>query len=107
MNNLNSVIIEGKILSFEIGNVGALLTIGDERSYTKSDGSQEKEVTEIETVCYGNLARSVEKWAEVGRGIRIVGRLKSERCVDSTGKKYSRLVVVAEHIEYKPEVKKN
>ena len=37
-----------------------------------------------------------------GRGIRVVGRIAQKKWKDEEGKEYSRVFVVAEHIELKP-----
>lgn len=102
MNNLNSIILEGNILSFEIGNVGAFFTIEVKRDYKNLDGSYEAEVSEFEVRCYGNMAASVERYGKINRGIRVVGRLKQEKYTDSDGKSCSKVIVIAEHIEFKP-----
>ena len=43
---------------------------------------------------------------EKGRGVRVVGRLKQDRCADPDGKQYSRVSIVAEHVEFKPQLMK-
>jgi single-strand DNA-binding protein len=40
-----------------------------------------------------------------GRGVRVVGRLKQERWQDGDGKAQSKIIIVAEHIEFRPEFK--
>ena len=47
------------------------------------------------------------KWCPKGRGIRVVGRLKQNRWKDDAGKSHSRVKIIAEHIEFKPFLKKN
>ena len=42
-----------------------------------------------------------------GRGVRVVGRLKQDRWVGKDGKNYSKVKVVAEHIEFKPKFTNN
>ena len=37
-----------------------------------------------------------------GRGVRVVGRLKQDRWTDAAGKLRSRVMIVAEHVEFKP-----
>jgi len=58
----------------------------------------------------------VETWAKLadncynlghkGRGVRVVGRLKQERWSGSDGKSHSRVTIVAEHVEFRPDFKK-
>jgi single-strand DNA-binding protein len=38
--------------------------------------------------------------------VRVVGRLKEERWTDRTGKEQSRVTIVGEHVEFRPEQKK-
>ncbi|HVP17640.1 MAG TPA: hypothetical protein VMU36_01500 [Spirochaetia bacterium] len=37
----------------------------------------------------------------------MVGRLKQDRWTDSDGKPRSRIIVIAEHVEFKPQIKKD
>jgi single-strand DNA-binding protein len=37
----------------------------------------------------------------------VVGRLKQDRWTDPDGKPHSRVLIVAEHVEFKPQVKKD
>jgi single-strand DNA-binding protein len=41
-----------------------------------------------------------------GRGVRVVGRLKQDRWTGDDGKQRSRITIVAEHVEFRPEFKK-
>jgi single-strand DNA-binding protein len=41
-----------------------------------------------------------------GRGVRVVGRLKQERWQNAEGQAQSKVVIVAEHVEFRPENKK-
>lgn len=38
--------------------------------------------------------------------MRVVGRLKQDRWTDADGKGHSRIFIVAEHVEFKPQLKK-
>jgi single-strand DNA-binding protein len=38
--------------------------------------------------------------------VRVVGRLKQDRWTDADGKPRSRIEIVAEHVEFKPQLKK-
>jgi single-strand DNA-binding protein len=48
-----------------------------------------------------------EQLQKEGRGVRVVGRLKQDRWTDADGKPHSRVLVVAEHVEFKPQLKKD
>lgn len=94
MNGLNQIIIEGNVssdINFEIiqhGLVRASVKIEVQRQY-----KDWKEISQFDIVGYGNLAESLKKFANKDRGIRVVGRLKQE---------LEKVVIVAEHIEFKP-----
>ena len=103
MNMLNSIILEGNVVrslsdcegvkDFEIEVI---------RYYKKEDNSMVEEKDFFTVELYGNLADSplIIKNIEVGRGIRVVGRLKQKRW-ENEGKTFSKIVVIAEHIEFK------
>jgi single-strand DNA-binding protein len=46
------------------------------------------------------------EYLKKGRGVRVVGRLKQDRWADADGKAHSRVEIVAEHVEFKPQLKK-
>ena len=60
------------------------------------------EVSFIETVTWGKLATVCAKHLTKGRGVRVIGRLKQERWEDNEGNARSKVVIVAEHVEFKP-----
>jgi single-strand DNA-binding protein len=41
-----------------------------------------------------------------GRGVRVVGRLKQDRWTGPEGQARSKILIVAEHVEFKPQLKK-
>jgi single-strand DNA-binding protein len=55
---------------------------------------------------WGKLAESCSNIGRKGRGVRIVGRLKQDRWTDTESKNHSRISVVAEHVEFKPDFTK-
>jgi single-strand DNA-binding protein len=52
------------------------------------------------------LAEVCGEYLKKGRGVRVVGRLKQDRWTDADGKPHSRVLIVAEHVEFKPQLKK-
>jgi len=38
--------------------------------------------------------------------VRVVGRLKQDRWTDADGRPRSRVLIVAEHVEFKPQLRK-
>ena len=51
---------------------------------------------------WSNLAKLCGENGAKGRGVRVVGRIKQDRWVGTDGKNYSKVKVVAEHVEFKP-----
>ena len=111
MNSLNSILIEGNLVRDpeykETANGTALCTfsIASNRYYRRDD-SQEKEVSFIDVQAWAKIAENCKNLGHKGRGVRVVGRLKQERWNDKHGKALSRIIIVAEHIEFRPAVKK-
>lgn len=108
MNQMNSVIIEGNVESIKDfltpTSKGCEIKIVTSRQLRNSEGMFEtvKEVFTI--VAFGETSKFCVSHCKEGRGIRVVGRLVQEKWTDSTGYKQSRMVVVAEHVEFKPMV---
>lgn len=92
MNTLNSLIIEGKIKDFLDNGV----VIENVRHYKNADGDDKEEKSEFDVICYGNLLIALLKYGKKEGGIRVVGRLKLTRWND-----VSKVVIIAEHIEFK------
>jgi single-strand DNA-binding protein len=109
MNNLNSVLLEGELLKDAIlrklksGPV-CTFTIVSNR-FSRKDGALEKYVSFFEVEVWGKAAEIAEKQGTEGRGVRVVGRLKQERWWDVQGKEKSRISIVAEHLEFRPDLK--
>lgn len=106
MNQLNSIIIEGNLCNnLEIKDTVnksklATFSIAVNRYYKKADGTFEQEVSYFDVEAWGNLVESVGKNAAKGCGCRVVGRLKQDRWKDGNGKSFSKVSIVAEHIEF-------
>jgi single-strand DNA-binding protein len=109
MNNLNSVLIEGTlvedpgyILSPKTGLPQCTLTLASTRFYNDRGGMR-REVSCFSVEAAGGLAERAKSLGREGRGVRVVGRLKEERSSGRDGKKQSRVIIAAEHIEFRPE----
>ena len=112
MNQLNSIILEGNLVAnAELseptkGFKVCRFSLGVNR-FTKSlNGESIDEVSFFDVEAYGKLAETCEKNCSKGRGVRVVGRLKQNRWKNSEGKNVSRIIIIAEHIEYKPKFEK-
>ncbi len=111
MNNLNSILLEGnltkdpEISKTKNGIATCNLTVATNRSY-KEENKYEQEVSYFDVKAYGKLAEVSGEYLKKGRGVRIIGRIKQDRWKDDDGKNHSRVVVMADHIEFQPERKK-
>ncbi len=112
MNQLNSIILEGNLVAnAELseptkGFKVCRFSLGVNR-FTKSlNGESIDEVSFFDVEAYGKLAETCEKNCSKGRGVRVVGRLKQNRWKNNEGKNVSRIIIIAEHIEYKPKFEK-
>lgn len=110
MNMLNSLILEGNVVdglsSIPDCSIGGK-DFGIEviRYYKKADGEMIEDKSYFRVEIYGNMTdEKFTKNIYVGRGIRVVGRLKQKRWKDEEGKLHSRIVVIAEHIEFKNKI---
>jgi single-strand DNA-binding protein len=112
MNNLNSILIEGNLvrdpeLSYTPkGTAVCKFSLACNRSY-KQDDEFQKEVSFFDVSTWTRLAEVCGEYLKKGRGVRVVGRLKQDRWTDPDGKPHSRVEIVAEHVEFKPQIKKD
>jgi single-strand DNA-binding protein len=112
MNNLNSILIEGNLVRDPLyrttpkGTHVCTFTIASNR-YFKQDSNFEKEVGYFDVETWSRLADSCYNQGHRGRGVRVVGRLKQDRWNGPDGKPRSRVAIVAEHVEFRPEFKKD
>ena len=110
MNNLNSILIEGNLVrdaetrSTPKGTTVSNFQIATNRFY-KQDSGMEKEVSFFNVQAWSKLAENASSQGRKGRGVRVVGRLKQERWQDNDGKSQSKIIIIAEHIEYRPDFK--
>jgi len=111
MNNLNSILIEGNLVrdphlrTTTKGTAVCTFSLASNRFY-KQDTGFEKEVSFFEVETWAKLAEACNNRGKKGRGVRVVGRLKQSRWTDEDGKPRSRVAIVAEHVEFRPEFRK-
>jgi len=112
MNSLNSILVEGNVVRDAVlketprGTQVCQFSIASNRFY-KQDDEFEQETSFFDVESWSKLAEQCQKSCHKGRGVRVVGRLKQDRWQGSDGKNYSRIKVVADHVEFKPQFKKN
>jgi single-strand DNA-binding protein len=110
MNALNSILVEGNVVRDPIvketprGTAVCTFSIASNR-YFKQDDEFEEETSFFEIESWGRLADACGKGCLKGRGVRVVGRLKQDRWTGTDGKNMSKIKVVAEHVEFKPQFK--
>jgi single-strand DNA-binding protein len=111
MNNINSVLIEGNLvrdpeLSYTPkGTAVTQFTVASNRFY-KQDGKMVSEASFIPVTTWARLAEVCSEYLTKGRGVRVNGRLKQDRWTDADGKPRSKIHIVAERVEFKPQAKK-
>ena len=112
MNNLNSILVEGNLvrdpeLSYTPkGTAVCKFSVASNRFY-KQEEELQKEVSYFEVSTWARLAEVCGEYLKKGRGVRIVGRLAQDRWADPEGKARSRIYIVAEHVEFKPQFNKD
>jgi single-strand DNA-binding protein len=112
MNNLNSILIEGNLVRDPLyrntpkGTPVCTFSLASNRFFRQESGL-EKEVSFFEVETWSKLADACNNFGKKGRGVRVVGRLKQDRWTGTDGKPRSRVSIVAEHVEFRPEFKKN
>lgn len=97
MNNLNSIIFEGKVSGKpDFMENKAIFFVESSRSYKNAEGKEITEKILIQCKMTFNLPSHVSKLKD-GRGVRLVGKLSNYG---------DKVIIVVEHLEYKPEYKK-
>jgi single-strand DNA-binding protein len=115
MNNLNSILIEGNLVKDPLlrsttkGTQICSMRIASNRYYKQDNQTPgfEKEVSFFDVESWAKLAEACYSKGHKGRGVRVVGRLKEDRWNSVDGKPQSRITIVAEHVEFRPEFKKD
>ncbi|HIW37330.1 MAG TPA: single-stranded DNA-binding protein [Candidatus Treponema faecavium] len=108
MNNLNSILIEGNVVrapNLRYSPKGipvCVVSIAVNRWYPGADGTFVQDVSFFDVEAWSTLAEKCMASCDKGRGLRVVGRLKQDRWRNPDGRPYSRVKIVAEHIELKP-----
>jgi single-strand DNA-binding protein len=112
MNDLNSILIEGNLVrepqyrTTPKGTPLCTFPIATNRFY-KQDGGTEKEVSFFNVEAWAKNADICNNHGRKGRGVRIMGRLKQDRWNDNDGKTQSKIVIIVEHVEFRPEFRKS
>jgi len=110
VNSLNSILLEGNLTkdpeskTLPSGTQVCNFSVAANRFYRQND-ALEKETSFFDVEAWARLGQTCGETLKKGRGVRVVGRLKQDRWVDALGKSHSRVKIVAEHVEFKPQFK--
>ncbi len=110
MNSLNSILIEGNLVrdpaihTTPKGTQVCTFSVASNRFF-KQDSGTEREVSFFDIEAWSRLAESCTTMGKKGRGVRVVGRLKQDRWVGLDGKQHAKVKIVAEHVEFRPDLK--
>jgi single-strand DNA-binding protein len=108
VNSLNSILIEGSLARDALlratpkGTPVCTFSIASNRYY-KGENGMEREVSFFDVEVWGTLAETCGEKGRKGQGVRVVGRLKQDRWVDPQGETQSKMTIVAEHVEFRPD----
>jgi len=111
MSNLNSILIEGNMVrepqyrTTSKGTPVCTFSLVSNRFF-RHDNGYEREVSFFDVETWAKLADTCNNLGKKGRGVRVVGRLKQDRWTGNDGKPRSRISIVAEHVEFRPDFKK-
>ncbi|MDR3301734.1 MAG: single-stranded DNA-binding protein [Spirochaetaceae bacterium] len=111
MNNLNSILLEGNLVRDPLfrttakGTSLCTFSLASNRFF-KQESGLEREVSYFDVETWSKLADNCKTLGRKGRGVRVVGRLKQERWNGSDGKSHSKICIIAEHVEFRPDFKR-
>jgi single-strand DNA-binding protein len=110
MNNLNSVLIEGNLvrdpeLKYTPKGAAVCSFVLASNRFFKQDEETQKEVSYFDVTTWSRLAEVCGEYLKKGRGVRVVGRLKQDRWTSPEGQGRSKVSIVAEHVEFKPNLR--
>jgi single-strand DNA-binding protein len=110
VNSFNLAILEGNITKDPVtrntqdGTLICTFFIAINRYY-KNGEERKQETRFVEIEAWATLAEKCTAWAHKGRGCRVIGRLKQDKWGPPENPR-SKLIVIAEKIEYEPERRK-
>ena len=107
MSALNQIILEGNaVKDAEVktkpwGTKFGTLSLANNHYYKDKKGNFADEVSYFDVVIFGegNLTNLVKN-GKKGASIRVIGRIKQERWDGKDGKKFSRNVIIAQHLDF-------
>ncbi|MBQ0052573.1 MAG: single-stranded DNA-binding protein [Treponema sp.] len=113
MQSMNQAIIEGKLVrnpelkSTSTGKKFAFLQVANNRYYPGQDGNFQEEVNYFDVEAWGDVfCEKIAKNGTKGLGVRVIGRLKQNRWKSEDGKNNSKIMLIAEHVDFKTPMNK-
>lgn len=107
MNQLNNFILEGTLVGnpeYKENAAGGQdvfrFVLASNRTYKNAKGEKENEVSYFDVEALGLVSKRIN-CVKAGQGMRIAGRMKQNRWIDKDGKTQSKVVFIAENIEFK------
>jgi len=100
MNHLNSILLEGKVSNYEKHGTGCTFLIWSRRFTNEGDGTKTIQETMCKVHVTGmDLANAIEKRDFNGtkQAVRVAGRIANDD--------HTNVILVAEHVEFKPIIK--
>jgi single-strand DNA-binding protein len=105
MNHLNSILIEGNLVNapdLRSMHTNVCTFTLESNRFFKQDSGIENEISYFDVEAWGKLAKGCYSQGRKGRGVRVVGRLKQERWSDADGTPHTKIIIIAEHVEFRP-----
>lgn len=103
---MNVVIITGRLgsdpnyKSLESGKDLCKLSVATERSYTKRDGSREKETDWHDVVVWGAQAKACSNHLQKGQMVEVVGSIRHRSWEDKDGNKRRSTEIIAREVNF-------
>ena len=111
MNHLNSILLEGNLLSDpkvivtapEGEDWGCMVKfdIASHKVYRNAEGQTKDDVLIISCIAFGELASRIEPLLKSGMQVRVLGRLRSSKWQTKEGDERKSFEIVAQHIEFR------
>ncbi len=108
MNDLNTVLIEGRLvkdpdLRTINNNLMCRFTLACARYFYDKDKNWVQDTSFLQVEVWGAAAKVCFDVLRKGRGVRVVGRIRQRLWKDNQEISREYICIIAEHIEFKPE----
>lgn len=106
MASLNKVMLIGNLTRdpelrhIQNGNAVASFGMAINRRWKRQDGTAQEDTVFVDVTCWGSTADLVQRYLTKGRRVFVEGRLKLDQWTAQDGGKRSKLVVVADGVQF-------